>query len=242
MRELLVSGERAFGVVLGERTFGSQNDKLKSVGHSSRVVFLLTICLFVFSAACIPAQAQSPIDGIDARTNTAELAAQLGNADPLLRQRSAEALARLAAVDQKRLVEGYQLQEKNKEVRLALDWALYRMGKSEALFRVVHDLDSSRQKQAIGYLAQLESPDLLYPFLKKEHNAGRLIAGLLKALARTGDAQTLELIKPYRESMQPYVAEAAEIASDEIEKRLGQETTTTRSRPRTVGKPEPQEY
>jgi HEAT repeat protein len=197
------------------------------------------LCLLMCGAGAVSTLAQSPVDGIDARANSTELAIQLGNVDPLVRQRSAEALARLAAVDQKKLVEGYQLQEKNKEVRLALDWALYRMGKSEALFRVVRELDSSRQEQAVGYLAELESPDLLYPFLKKERNPARVNAGLLKALARTGDAQTLELIKPYRESLQPYVAEAAEIASDEIEKRLGQETTTTHSRPRTVGKPEP---
>ncbi len=239
MREILVSRGRQCAVVLGEKTFGNQNDKLKFVAHSSRVVFLLALCLFLFGGACIRGRAQSPVDGIDARANTAELAAQLGNADPLLRQRSAEALARLAAVDQKKLVEGYQLQEKNKEVRLALDWALYRMGKTEALYRVVRELDSSRQEQAIGYLAQLESPDLLYPFLHKENNPARVNAGLLKALARIGDAQTLELIKPYRESMQRNVAEAAEIASDEIEKRVGQETTTTRGRPRTVGKPDP---
>src|SRR4026208_400856 len=79
--------------------------------------------------------AQSPVDGIDARANTADLAKQLGSRDPLLRQRSAEALARLVATDQRKLVEGYQLQEKNKEVRLALDWALYRMGQAAALHR-----------------------------------------------------------------------------------------------------------
>jgi hypothetical protein len=241
MRKLLVSGEHLFGLVSG-KTFGSQHDNTGVVRHYGQVVLLLTLCLFVLGAACTSGRAQSPVDGIDARANTAELASQLGNADPLLRQRSAEALARLAAVDQKKLVEGYQLQEKNKEVRLALDWALYRMGKSEALFRVVHELGSSRQEQAIGYLAELESPDLLYPFLKKENNPAKLNAGLLKALARIGDSQTLELIKPYRESLQPSVAEAAEIASDEIEKRLGQETTTTRSRPRTVEKPEPPEH
>ena len=242
MRIILVSGERLFAVVSGEKTFGSQHAKTGVVRHSGQVVLLLSLCLFVLAAACISGRAQSPVDGIDARANTAELASQLGNADPLLRQRSAEALARLAAVDQKKLVAGYQLQEKNKEVRLALDWALYRMGKSEALFRVVHELDSSRQEQAIGYLAELESPDLLYPFLKKENNPAKVNAGLLKALARIGDSQTLELIKPYRESLQPSVAEAAEIASDEIEKRLSQETTTTRSRPRTVEKPEPPEH
>jgi hypothetical protein len=182
-------------------------------------------------------QAQTPIDGVDARSNPAEFSKQLGSADALLRQRSAEALARLAATDQRKLVEGYQLQEKNKEVRLALDWALYRMGRSEALYRVVYELDSNRQDQAVGYLSQLESPDVLYPFLKRHNNAPRINAGLLKALARIGDAQTLELIKPFRESHQLYVAEAAETAHDEIEKRLGEPAPATRARPRTVEKP-----
>lgn len=196
-------------------------------------VILAAMVLFVG----VSAQAQqSSIDGVDARSNPAEFAKQLGSTDPLLRQRSAEALARLAATDQRKLVEGYQLQEKNKEVRLALDWALYRMGHAEALYRVVGELDSGRQDQAIGYLAELESPDLLYPFLKRSNNAPRINAGLLKALARIGDAQTLELIKPFLESHQPYVAEAAEIAHDEIEKRLGEPVPATRARPRTVEK------
>ncbi|HZN00191.1 MAG TPA: hypothetical protein VFB70_12395, partial [Pyrinomonadaceae bacterium] len=179
----------------------------------------------IFSAVLLCAvcvQAQTPLDGVDARSNPAEFAKQLGSADAHVRQRSAEALARLAASDQRKLVEGYQLQEKNKEVRLALDWALYRMGRSEMLYRIVDELDSGRQDQAIGYLSELESPEVLYPFLKRTANAPRINAGLLKALARIGDAQTLELVKPFRDSHQPYVAEAAEIAHDEIEKRLGE--------------------
>lgn len=176
------------------------------------------------------------IDGVDARANPAEFAKQLNSLDANVRRRSAEALARLAATDQRKLVEGYQLQEKNKEVRLALDWALYRMGRAEALYRIVHELDSSRQDQAIGYLSELESPDVLYPFLRKTNNPPRVNAGILKALARIGDAQTLDLIKPFRESHQPYVAEAAEIAHDEIEKRLGETATPARARPRTVEK------
>lgn len=191
---------------------------------------------FVICVLVGVALAQQPIDGVDARSNSAEFAKQLGSTDPLLRQRSAEALARLAAGEHRKLVEGYQLQEKNKEVRLALDWALYRMGRSEALYRVVQDLDSGRQDQTIGYLAELESPDLLYPFLNREKNRPRITAGLLKALAKIGDAHTLEVVKPYRESHEPFVAEAAEIAHDEIEKRLGEQATTpTRVRPRTVG-------
>ena len=195
------------------------------------------IALMLLVAVATQAQQQEPIDGVDARSNPAEFAKQLGSTDPHVRQRSAEALARLAATDQRKLVEGYQLQEKNKEVHLALDWALYRMGRSEALYRIVDELDSGRQEQAIGYLSELESPEVLYPFLKRAKNAPRINAGLLKALAHIGDAQTLELIKPFRESHQPYVAEAAEIAHDEIEKRLSEPAaSTTRARPRTVEK------
>ncbi|HKP84350.1 MAG TPA: hypothetical protein VJT69_20205 [Pyrinomonadaceae bacterium] len=198
-----------------------------------RLTFLLV--LFVV-AGSVKAQ-QSAVDGVDARSNPKDFANQLGSSDPLVRQHSAEALARLAATDQRKLVEGYQLQEKNKEVRLALDWALYRMGRSEMLYHIVDELDSGRQEQAIGYLSELESPDVLYPFLKRANNAPRINAGILKALARIGDAQTLELITPFRESHQQYVAEAAEIAHDEIEKRLGEPApAATRARPRTVEK------
>ncbi|HEY2960956.1 MAG TPA: hypothetical protein VGJ37_00955 [Pyrinomonadaceae bacterium] len=198
-----------------------------------RKIFIIPVLLFLASASHAQTAA---IDGVDARSNPAEFSKQLADPDPNVRRRSAEALARLAATDQRKLVDGYQFQEKNKEVRLALDWALYRMGRSEALYRIVRELDSGRQDQAVGYLSELESPDTLYPFLKKENNPPRLNAGLLKALAHIGDAQTLDLIKPFRESHQPYVAEAAEIAHDEIEKRLGEPAPTTRARPRTVEK------
>jgi HEAT repeat protein len=193
--------------------------------------------VFVMLALVIGVKAQqAPIDGVDARSNPEEFTKQLNNPDAHVRLRSAEALARLAATDQIKLVEGYRLQEKNKDVRLALDWALYRMGRSEALYRIVDELDSGRQAQAIDYLSELESPDLLYPFLKRTKNAPRITAGLLKALARIGDAQTLELVKPYRESHEPYVAEAAEVAYDEIEKRLAEPAADVRARPRTVEK------
>ena len=193
------------------------------------------ICVLLFLASVSYGQTV-PADGVDARSDPADFSKQLGSTDPNLRRRSAEALARLAATDQRKLVEGYQLQESNKEVRLALDWALYRMGREEALYRIVKDLNSDRQDQAVGYLSELDSPDLLYPFLAKRNNPPRVNAGLLKALARIGDAQSLDLIKPFRESHQPYVAEAAENAHDEIEKRLGEPAAATRARPRTVEK------
>jgi HEAT repeat protein len=177
-------------------------------------------------------------DGVDARANAAEFAGQLGNADSLVRQRAAEALARLVAIDQRKVVEGYHLQEKNKEVRLALDWALYRMGKTETLFRIVNELNSSRHDQAVGYLKQLDSPSLLYPFLKQNRNSAKVTVGLLKALAQLGDGETLEMIQPLRDSFVPGVADAAEVAIEQIERRLSQTEPTTPSRPRTVGSAE----
>src|SRR5215213_9141401 len=198
--------------------------------------YLKLVFVVLMLAVGVAAQ-QVPIDGVDARSDPAEFAKQLNSPDALVRQRSAEALARLASTDQRKLVEGYRLQENNKDVRLALDWALYRMGRAEALYRIVDELDSGRQEQAIGYLSELETPDVLYPFLKRTTNAPRITAGLLKALARTGDAQTLDVIKPFLESHQPYVAEAAEVAHDEIEKRLGEPSSTVKTRPRSVEKP-----
>lgn len=197
------------------------------------------LALITFGATSAMAQTTTPIDGIDARADTTELGQKLADRDPLIRQRSAEALARLAATDQLKLVQGYQLQEKNKDVRLALDWALYRMGKTELLYRIVQELDSGRQTQAVGYLSELDTPDLLYPFLAKANNPSRVTAGLVKALGRIGDEKSLALIEPLRESFQPNVAEAAETAYDEIEKRLGQSGPALPGRPRTTGKPEP---
>jgi HEAT repeat protein len=190
--------------------------------------------LLVFAAA---AAAQTvPADGIDARADTAELGRQLGSPDPLLRQRAAEALAQLAATDQRKLIEGYYLQEKNKSVRLALEWASYRIGKQDALYRIVRDLDSSRHDQAVVYLAQLDTPDLLYPYLEREKNKPKVLAGILEALGKTGNSETKQKIEPFRDSLQEGVAAAAEQAIDQIEARASQGDVTKPGRPRTVNK------
>ncbi len=201
---------------------------------SSRVLILTALVMSLMIGRCVLAAPQTPTERADARTDSGFLARQMGSADALTRQRAAEGLARLAAVEQKKLVEGYQLQEKDRKVRLALDWALYRMGKSEALFRVVKELDSSRHEQAVRYLSQLESPGLLYVFLKQEDNQPRTTTGLLDALAVIGDAESLELVKPFRDSFYPAVAEAAEVTTEKITRRLAQDESPTPSRPRTV--------
>ncbi|HEX8071028.1 MAG TPA: hypothetical protein VF546_13820 [Pyrinomonadaceae bacterium] len=218
-------------------------------------VVRLTCLLVCASASCaVAARAQTQRDDVQMRggvrvvnpartddyaaeNNAADAAKQLTDRDPAIRQRGAETLARLAATEWRHLVEGYRLQEKNARVRLALDWALYRMGKEEPLYAVVTALESSRADQAAGYLAQLETPQTLYPLLPRVN--GNTQIKLLQVLARIGNAATLEEIKPYTASFDPKVAEAAKAAEQAIQQRSGQPADDAVTRPRQVGKRKP---
>jgi HEAT repeat protein len=172
----------------------------------------------------------------DDQSESAQYAKQLSSPDPATRQAAAEALARLVALNQKKLVEGYVLQEKDKRVRLALQWALYRMGKSTALFQIVRDLDSSRQDQAINYLSQIESGEPLYVFLREENTRPKVIVAVIDVLGRIGDAETLQQIKPFVDSPDPKVSEAAQLSTNMINHRLGEAQPGTKTRPRTIVK------
>ena len=205
------------------------------VGKLMRVSLRCFLLLMVIVTPVVAlAQSTADDDMADPRATSARWARQLGHYDPLVRQEAAEALARLAAVDQKKLVEGYRLQEKNKKVRLALDWALYRMGKSDSLFQIVRELDSGRHDQAVSYLAKVESPSLLHSYLKDEDRPPRITVGLLEALAELGDQESLAVVTPFRDSYAPGVAAAAETAIEKIEARLAQTEPAKPSRPRTV--------
>ncbi|MDQ3472171.1 MAG: hypothetical protein M3447_00390 [Acidobacteriota bacterium] len=197
--------------------------------------YLLLLSLLCIPYFCYGQVITSSDELTDPREVGARWAKQLGHYDPLVRQEAAEALARLASVEQKKLVEGYHFQEKNKNVRLALEWALYRMGKSDMLFQIVRELDSGRHDQAVGYLSKVESPALLHSYLKDEDKPARITAGLIEALAVIGDQDSLALITPFRDSFMPGVAAAAEDAIDKIEARLAQSEPAKPTRPRTVG-------
>ncbi len=198
--------------------------RVKSVAVASSFLLLL--------AAAAAAQSQKPepqlkVDPLDkfrdaaiesARGNPEVAARQLTNADPLVRQRAAEELARLAPADKRRLVEGYRLQEKNERVRLALDWALFRLGKPEAIYTVIRALGTSRYNQSQAYLAELDDPAPLHDFLPR--TKGEVLPRLLEVLARVGDSATLEKIKPFLSSTDPRVADAARFAEREITRRL----------------------
>ena len=196
-------------------------------------LLLSAFCLLFFASANVRAQSDDEGYGKPDSTAAADAAKRLINRDPLVRQRAAEELADLAATDWQHLVEGYRLQEKDSRVKLALDWALYRMGKTDTLYAVVRALDSSRNAQAQSYLLKLDSPEPLYIFLEGANTKTKV--RLLEVLARTGDAATLERIKPYTTALDPQVAHAAQVSTREINARLAQAPPDALTRPRRVG-------
>ena len=153
------------------------------------------------------------------------------------RRAAAEELARLAAVEHRRLAEGLRVQEKDARVKLALDWALYRMGKNETLFELVNALDEKKQaEQSVAYLKQLEGPEPLYVFLGRVN--GHTQARLLEVLAAVGDRGTLEKIQPFTQSLDPLIADAAKFAEREITIRVEETPAVEPKRERKVGNAE----
>jgi hypothetical protein len=196
------------------------------------LTFALALSLAAGASDLVSAQSeQDQVEPTDQTESSTSASQKLTSRDPLERQRAAEELARVAVTANRKLLDGYRLQEKNQRVKLALDWALYRIGKTEALFAVVRDLDSTRSNQSNAYLITLETPEPLYFFLERVN--GNTQVRLLEILGRIGDAGTLDKIRPYASSFDPRIAKAAERATREIELRLAQTPAdnSTRSRP-----------
>ena len=196
-------------------------------GNLKRAVALAGLLAFGGQAL-----AQDPAGG--ARIDSAAVARRLSSRNPRERQGAAEELARAAAVEHRRLVEGYRVQEKDAGVRLALDWALYRMGRDASLFAVVEALDEKkRAEQAVAYLKQIESPAPLHVFLGRVN--GNTTIRLLEVLANVGDRDTLERIKPFAASLDAGIADAAKFAEREITIRLEETPAVEPKRERKVG-------
>jgi HEAT repeat protein len=192
---------------------------------------MLAVALLLCLSNSPGVSAQSEEDGGDPSGVTAQK--QLASRDPLARQQAAEDLAQIASPQNRKLLEGYRLQEKNARVRLALDWALYRIGKAETLFTIVRALDSTRADQSSAYLSRLDTPDPLYIFLERAN--GHTQIKLLEVLGKIGDSATLDKIKPYTQSLDLKIREAAQLATREIEGRLEESPINTSTRPRQVG-------
>jgi len=188
----------------------------------SKTILTLALLSLLMTPALVHSQDSSTV----ARKLSSRIASE--------RRAAAEELARLAAVEHRRLVEGFRVQERDARVKLALDWALYRMGKNETLFELVNALDEKKQaEQVVAYLKQLEGPDPLYVFLGRVN--GHTQARLLEVLAAVGDRAALEMIQPYTQSLDPLIADAAKFAEREITIRVEETPTVEPKRERKVG-------
>jgi hypothetical protein len=194
---------------------------------------LLTFALLTLFAAHASASAQDET-AQPVSFDSAAVARKLSSRSPVERRAAAEELARLASVEHRRLAEGYRVQEKDSRVKLALDWALYRMGKNESLFPLVRALEEkSHVEQSVSYLKQLEGPAPIYVFLARVNGNAQI--RLLEVLAAVGDRDTLERIKPFTESLDPGIADAAKFAEREINIRLEETPAAEPKRQRKVG-------
>ncbi len=206
---------------------------------------MMAILMLCAVASNIAAQTTAPETTDAQETSTQGIIAspkqyvlELAAPNPVLRLRAAENLARVASVEERRIVEGYRLQEKDKRVQLALDWALYRFGDETKLFRIVSALDSTAfRSQSISYLSQLDAPEPLYMFLNSPKRNVRI--GILNALGNIGDAGTFPQLEPLTRTSDKRTAEAANAATKRITERLETETVHTQNptetRPRQTG-------
>ncbi len=194
---------------------------------------LLTFALLSLFATHAYASAQDDPSG-PVTVDSSAVARKLSSRNAFERRAAAEELARAASLEHRRLAEGYRAQEKDSRVKLALDWALYRMGKNESLFPLVRALDERKEaEQVVGYLKQLEGPEPLYVFLTRVNGNTRI--RLLEVLAAVGDRDTLERLKPFMESLDPGIADAAKFAEREISIRLEETPAAEPKRQRKVG-------
>jgi hypothetical protein len=199
-----------------------------------RAAFLMFAFISV-SAGANAVRAQD--DGGGSAVNTAALTRRLQSLDPVTRQTAAEDVARLAAPEMLKMVEGFRREEKDARVQLAMDWALYRLGKSDRLFYVVKALDSSRADQAQNYLYNIESPEPLYQFLNSTDR--KMQRRLLEILGRVGNTETLAHVEPFTKSSDHRLARAAREAQSEIigrQKSINSPANATR--PRRTGESE----
>ena len=195
------------------------------------LLFIVSFALVLNVYTLAAVRLSVPVQNDDAAQRQA-LSSALVNRDPEVRRMAAEEIARRAEPWFKNMVDGCRLQEKDSKVRLALDWALYRLGENEALFEIVKSLDSGRHSQAVGYLKELEAPEPLYMFLPKAKKNTQV--GIFEALGTIGNSGTLNVIRPYRNSTFWEVAKAAAFAEEQIALREEQSADTGKARPRRL--------
>lgn len=149
------------------------------------------------------------------------------------RRFAAEGLARLGDASYVERISRLRLQERDRSVRLAHAFALYRLGRREFLEAIFQELDGGHHAQAARYLLEVE-PEDLYPFLHRGSVRARL--ALVEALGHTGSREAIPYLQPLLRAEDADLVNAATLAIHRIERRE-RTSSPPRTRPRRVGKP-----
>ncbi|MBI4446830.1 MAG: HEAT repeat domain-containing protein [Acidobacteria bacterium] len=136
-----------------------------------------------------------------------------------VRQYGAEGLARLGDSSVTTLVATRHLQEKSSKARLAMSFALFRLGREEHLVELVGEINDG--SQAFDYLLELSPAEVnkLYPFLRSEKNSVQ--ARVLDVIGLRGDASVLPVVQQWTQSESAEVVSAANLAIRRIQGRQG---------------------
>ena len=102
-------------------------------------------------------------------------------------------------------------------VRLALSFALYRLGREEHLVELVEEVKGD---QAYSYLVEMPTDKVkqLYPYARSTDNGKK--AELLKIIGRRGEATALEFIREFTNHENAEVASAANLATRYLNSRF----------------------
>ncbi|MGH9764630.1 MAG: HEAT repeat domain-containing protein [Blastocatellia bacterium] len=134
------------------------------------------------------------------------------------RQYAYEGLARIGDHKYEDRISRLILTEKKGDVKLAMQWAMYKMGDRGELQGIVRRLDSGQSEQARQYLLEVNSPSDLYPYVESSNKAVK--TAVLQILGRIGDRDTIDVLKPVVSASGRKSSDEATVAIKEIEWRL----------------------
>jgi HEAT repeat protein len=134
------------------------------------------------------------------------------------RQYAFEGLARIADPRYMDQISRLVLTEKNGDVKLAEQWALYRMGSRPNIQYIVRKLDTDQEEQARTYLLEANNAADLYPYVRSSSKEVR--QKVIDILGRIGDAETVKELQPVAETSGVATANAATLAIKRIEWRM----------------------
>ncbi len=123
------------------------------------------------------------------------------------RRYGAEGIGRMGDKNEVGRMATAYLREKDGEVRLALSFALYRLGRDEHLLELAQGGD-----QGLNYLLELEPPEVskLYPYLRSEKDAVKV--RLLNVIGLRGERTALPVVEEFMGHKNADVVSAANLA------------------------------